>query len=68
MLGHLCCYGFSGACGRSNESYDSVTGTLVTMKEIQCVDLVKEMVWIDDFNKFRPTISTVLILLYSLTL
>lgn len=48
MLGHLCCYGFSGACGRSNESYDSVTGTLVTMKEIQCVDLVKEMVWIDD--------------------
>ncbi|XP_023750284.1 vacuolar sorting protein 3 isoform X1 [Lactuca sativa] len=37
-----------GLVGRSNESYDSVAGTLVTMKEIQCVDLVKEMVWIDD--------------------
>lgn len=37
-----------GLVGRSDENYDSVAGSLVTLKEISCVDLVKDMVWIDD--------------------
>ncbi|MFS7889263.1 putative vacuolar sorting protein 39/Transforming growth factor beta receptor-associated domain 1 [Helianthus anomalus] len=37
-----------GLVGRSSESYDSVAGSLVTLREIPCVDLVKDMVWIDD--------------------
>ncbi|KAL4585968.1 hypothetical protein LXL04_010596 [Taraxacum kok-saghyz] len=39
-----------GLVARSNDSYDydSVAGSLVTMKEIQCVDIVKEVVWIND--------------------
>ncbi|KAJ9563211.1 hypothetical protein OSB04_008371 [Centaurea solstitialis] len=32
----------------SNESYDSVAGSLVTLREIVCVDMVKDVVWIDD--------------------
>ncbi|XP_071705683.1 vacuolar sorting protein 3 [Rutidosis leptorrhynchoides] len=37
-----------GLVGRSSENYDSVAGSLVTLKEISCDDLVKDMVWIDD--------------------
>ncbi|KVH97196.1 Citron-like protein, partial [Cynara cardunculus var. scolymus] len=37
-----------GLVGRSNENYDSVAGSLVTLREIPCVDLVKDIVWIDD--------------------
>ncbi|KAI3796504.1 hypothetical protein L1987_39176 [Smallanthus sonchifolius] len=33
-----------GLVGRSNESYDSVAGSLVTLREIACVDLV----WVND--------------------
>ncbi|KAL8227940.1 hypothetical protein R6Q57_015524 [Mikania cordata] len=37
-----------GLVGRSNESYDSVAGSLVTLREIPCVDLVKDLVWVND--------------------
>ncbi|KAK1425103.1 hypothetical protein QVD17_20448 [Tagetes erecta] len=37
-----------GLVGRSNESYDSVAGSLVTLREIACVDLVKDLVWVND--------------------
>ncbi|XP_076930565.1 vacuolar sorting protein 3-like [Bidens hawaiensis] len=37
-----------GLVGRDNENYDSVAGSLVTLREIPCVDVVKDLVWVDD--------------------
>ncbi|KAK9051478.1 hypothetical protein SSX86_028105 [Deinandra increscens subsp. villosa] len=37
-----------GLVGRSSENYDSVAGSLVTLREIPCVDSVKDLVWIND--------------------
>ncbi|KAI7746033.1 hypothetical protein M8C21_017243, partial [Ambrosia artemisiifolia] len=37
-----------GLVGRSSENYDSVAGSLVTLREISCVDVVKDLVWVND--------------------
>nr|XP_043636566.1 vacuolar sorting protein 3-like isoform X1 [Erigeron canadensis] len=38
-----------GLVGRSEgNSYDGIAGSLVTLKEITCVDVVKDVVWVDD--------------------